>query len=305
MRSCKLLLIAGVLVALAGALGSAQGDPASAVAGEESHVRFGARHSLSTLPAQKERIAYSEQQLARASEPEPSNSSFRVRLPKGYRPRGKKSYGLVVWLSPDATGRCPPKWRGEFKRKRLIMVGPDEAGNDQPLARRIALALDALAGALANYRVDPERVFAIGFSGGGNVAAWLGLHYPDLFQGVGLLSGCDTYRPVPVPGKKGSFWRGSIPEPSAPRLAEAKQRAFVFFSGEDDAMARKQAEAVSALHRELGFQRVTLRLAPGLGHTPCSGKELRRVLVALEKKAEKKVEKKEPAPEAPKSRPTR
>lgn len=271
------------LLVLSAAPARSQSAPQDAAPGQETQVRFSARHPLSSWAALEKRIAFGPQRKARfGAEPEAAGSSFRVRLPKGYRPRGKKPCGLVIWMSPDTTGRCPPAWAGALRRQRLILVGPDGAGNDQPLARRIALALDALQGALTHYRVDPKRVFALGFSGGGNVAAWLGLHFPDLFSGVGMLSGCDTYRPVPVPDRPGAFWRGSIPEPSAESLALAKGRAQVFFSGEKDEMPLKQARAVSELHASLGFRRVTLQVAPGLGHRPCSGKDLRRVLKALE-----------------------
>ena len=295
--------LTGLLV-LAGSSAWSQEAPAEAKPGQESQVRFQTRHPLSSWEALKARIPFEPKRLAELGpEVEAASSSFQVRLPKGYRPRSKKAYGLVIWMSPDTTGRCPPAWAGELRRQRLILIGPDAAGNDQPLARRVALALDALQGALAHYRVDPQRVFAMGFSGGGNVTSWLGLHFPELFAGTAFLSGCDTFRPVPVPDRPGAFWRGSIPEPSAERLALAKERAQVFFSGKDDLMPAKQALAVSSLHRDLGFKRVTLQIAPGLGHRPCSGPELRRVLKALEAPA-KSTPKPSTSP-SPASRPAR
>ncbi len=235
--------LTGLLV-LAGSSAWSQEAPAAAKPGQETQVRFQTRHPLSSWAALKERIPFGAKRLA--------SSSFQVRLPKGYRPRRKKTYGLVVWMSPDTTGRCPPAWAGELRRQRLILIGPDAAGNDQPLAQRVALALDALQGALTHYRVDPQRVFAMGFSGGGNVTSWLGLHFPELFAGTALLSGCDTFRPVPIPDRPDAFW---------------------------------------------------LRIAPGLGHRPCSGPEMRRVLEALEAPAEP-TPKPSPSP-PPASRPAR
>jgi len=279
--------LTGALV-LTGSAAWSQEAPADAKPGKETQVRFKARHELSSWAALKKRISFGPKRLAGwGAELEAASSSFQVRLPKGYSARGKKRYGLVIWLSPDAIARCPRGWAGELGRKRLILIGPNAAGNAQPMARRLALALDALQGGLTHYRVDPKRVFAMGFSGGGNVTSWLGLHFPELFAGTALLSGCDTFRPVPVPDRPGSFWRGSIPEPRAERLALAKERAQVFFSGDADPMPAKQAQAVSALHRDLGFRRVTLRIAPGLAHLPCPGRELRRVLEALEAPAKK------------------
>jgi predicted esterase len=288
-RSPGLVLTLLALTLFAGAPSGAQ----EAKPGEETRVKFKARHALSSWAAQKERIAYSKQRLARmGDEPKADESTFRVMLPRGYRAKGRNPYGLLIWISPDPDGRIPKSWRGELRRKRLILVGPDAAGNDQPLPRRIALALDALAGAKDRYRVDPARIYAIGFSGGANVATWLSLHYSDLFKGVALMSGCDTYRPVPVPGRKGSFWRGSIPEPKAELLKLAKKGVQVFFSGDSDPAARRQAEAVAALHRKLGFRRVSLRIAPELGHEPPPPVELRRILALLD------------AAETPASKPT-
>jgi pimeloyl-ACP methyl ester carboxylesterase len=245
-------------------------------------ISFDERHPLSPLEAQKKRIKWSKNRLAKIKKDlEIERETFRVYLPKAYKRRGKDTWGLMVWMSPDTNGEFSKGWWAVCERYGLIGIGPDEAGNNRPTPLRVALALDAVHGASKKYRVDPERVYAMGFSGGGNVVCWLGYHYPDVFKGVISMAGVNTYAPIPRPDRPGKFWNGSIPKPKPRRFARSQSIRWVLFSGSLDAHPLLQAEGVHTLMKEDGFKHLKLIVAPKLAHTPPDAVQLAGCLDAL------------------------
>jgi predicted esterase len=58
--------------------------------------------------------------------------------------------------------------------------------------------------AVANYNLDPTRIFALGYSNGANVASTLMLVEPGLLHGAILLRPMLVYEPDPVPSLDGS-----------------------------------------------------------------------------------------------------
>lgn len=80
-------------------------------------------------------------------------------------------------------------WQAEAVRRGWIYLHPNFRGrNDHPEACGSALArqdvLDALRHVLKNYRVDPERVYLAGTSGGGHMAMLMAGYHPDRFSAV-------------------------------------------------------------------------------------------------------------------------
>src|SRR5690606_27526447 len=107
-----------------------------------------------------------------------------------HEPEG--GYGVLVFVAPVAQFPLTRDWRLELERRGLIYVAAHRSGNTQNvLKRRIPLALHGLAHVLAEYRVDRERVYVAGFSGGSRVAQRLAMGWPDLFRGVLLVGGSD------------------------------------------------------------------------------------------------------------------
>lgn len=252
-------------------------------AGKDEAFAPAERSPLGSLDAQQERIVYPKAVLeaARKAARPLEQERLRAYLPRGYRKPSTKRYGLLVWVSPGSDGRIPRWWLKTCDRRGLIAIGADDADNSQPLPRRIGLALDGLAEAQRRWRIDPARVLVAGFSGGGNVACWLGLHYPELFRGVLACGGCDSYAPIPVPGREGSFWRGTIPKPPAERFAQAQSRPWVLLAGEGDAMPKLQAGAVAEVMRRDGFARVETIVVPKLDHRPPPAKAFAQALKLL------------------------
>jgi poly(3-hydroxybutyrate) depolymerase len=75
----------------------------------------------------------------------------------------------------------------------MIFVTAANSGNGtSTIERREPLALLAAWNVMKRYRVDPNRVYIGGFSGGSRVAQRTAVGYPDIFHGVLMEAGADT-----------------------------------------------------------------------------------------------------------------
>jgi pimeloyl-ACP methyl ester carboxylesterase len=115
-------------------------------------------------------------------------------------------YSLVVFVPPWQQAGLPEGWRAVLERNGAIFVSAARSGNDEnTMGRREPLALLAAENIIAEYRVDPERVYIAGFSGGSRIALRLAVGYPDLFRGAILNAGSDSLGdptaepPIPLP----------------------------------------------------------------------------------------------------------
>jgi dienelactone hydrolase len=215
-----------------------------------------------------------------------SEETFEVYVPSAYRPaeRGGSGWGLVVWVSPTSSGGIEDAARqAVLGEERLLWVGANGAGNPRFTWNRVGLALDAAHAMAALYDLDPERIYAAGYSGGGRIASALGMLFPEVFRGALSLFGASFYRPVPVPDRPGSSWPPPFPEPAADGLRTLRQEGrFVLVTGERD-FNRAQTRATARVMEEEGFRGVTYLEIPGASHYDFPGvADLRRALQALD-----------------------
>jgi len=104
----------------------------------------------------------------------------------------EKGYGLLVFIAPWDGASLPADWVPVLDQFGLILVEPVESGNDQSLfGRRFPLAILAEYNVAKRYRLDPDRIYVSGFSGGSRVALRLAVAYPDIFRGAILNAGSD------------------------------------------------------------------------------------------------------------------
>ena len=180
-------------------------------------------------------------------------------------------YALLVFVPPWNEARVPPEWTSVLERHGMIFVTAANIGNDASLLdRRDPVALLAAVNAMAQYRVNPRRVYVGGFSGGSRVALRLALGYPDLFRGALLEAGSDPIgQAVPLPAK--------------PLLEQFQTNSrIVYFTGQQDA-ARMDVDRQSrhSLH-EWCVDDVDLRSIPSTGHDLAGAAALERALTSLE-----------------------
>lgn len=197
-----------------------------------------------------------------------TREQFALYVPAQAPPDG---YALLVFVPPWNEARVPSEWTSILDRHGMIFVTAANIGNDtSPLDRRDPVALLAAVNAMARYRVNPQRVYIAGFSGGSRVALRLALGYPDLFHGALLEAGSDPIgSAVPLPPRA---------------LLEQFQTGtrIVYFTGQQDS-ARMDVDRQSrhSLH-EWCIDDVDLRSIPSTGHDLASAAALDRALTSLE-----------------------
>jgi tetratricopeptide (TPR) repeat protein len=191
--------------------------------------------------------------------------SFEVYVPQAYD--NQTAYGLLVWISPVASGAVArPETKEILDRHRLIWVGANHSGNERKAWYRYALALDAVLNMKQHYRLDQDRIYVAGYSGGGRVASEMAVLFPEIFSGGFYFFGCNFYREAPVPDRPGAHWPAYFPIPPAERLTLAKEHSrYVFLTGSLD-FNRPQTKQTFQLYGQEGFRHVTYLEIPDVGH---------------------------------------
>ena len=148
-------------------------------------------------------------------------------------------FALLVFVPPWQDARLPPGWAVVLERLGAVFITAARSGNDEnPLGRRVPLALLAAAEARRRFPIDPERIYVGGFSGGSRIALRLALAYPDVFRGVILDAGSDPIGTPQVP----------LPPPDLFALFQA-QTHLVYITGERDSdHLADDAHSIRSLH---------------------------------------------------------
>ncbi|MEO8003138.1 MAG: PHB depolymerase family esterase [Arenimonas sp.] len=196
---------------------------------------------------------------------------FDFYLPLGEPPAN--GYGLIVFIAPYDEAEIPFKWRKVFDRHGIIYVAARKSGNDHNMiGRRIPLALHAYENIVHRYRLDPERVYISGFSGGSRTAMRVALYYPDIFYGAILNSGSDSF------GNSGI----GIPSEELFSLFQSRTRMVQVTGTEDELVkiedARMRTSAESFCVRNLYSQPMRK-----MGHALMGALEVENAIVRIEK----------------------
>lgn len=224
------------------------------------------RRSLTPLLAQQvEQKALRDQPLDLTAE------RFALYVPETAPAAG---YALLVFIPPWPEARVPSHWQPVLDRHGMIFVTAANSGNDtSTLGRRAPLALNAAANVQKRYRVDPQRIYIGGFSGGSRVALRVASGYPDLFRGALLQAGSD------VLGE-------TIAVPPAPLLTQLQETTrIVFLTGDHDDF---HVEADKASRRSLEAWCVfdlDTETVPRGWHEPADPAAFSRALDALDQHA--------------------
>lgn len=167
-------------------------------------------------------------------------------VPEAYDPASPP--GLLVFISPIDSGRMPGRYKPVMDDRNLIWIGANHSGNRVRVARRISLALLATALADRHYRIDPERVYVSGFSGGGRTASAVAPEYAQIFKGAIYICGVN-------------FWNARKPK----MLDRARDNRYVFLTGSED-FNRSETRRVHRAYRRADIDDVLLLEVPGMDH---------------------------------------
>jgi pimeloyl-ACP methyl ester carboxylesterase len=204
-----------------------------------------------------------------------SQERFTVYVPSHPPARG---YGLLVFVPPWPNAMLPRGWDAILERHGVIFVSAANSGNEANiLDRRDPLALLAAHNVTQRFRVDPERIYVGGFSGGSRVALRLALGFPDLFRGAFLNAGSDPIGDAQTP----------LPPPELfSRFQEITR--IVYISGQNDAVnADKDTASTQSMLEWCVFDWYVER-SPWTGHEVAGPIALDRALEMLDKHVEPK-----------------
>jgi hypothetical protein len=96
----------------------------------------------------------------------------------------KQSWPLVLYISPGDDPGAFQQLEPACRQLGMLLAAPYGAGNSCPQRRRVRIVLDVLDDIRRHYRIDPDRTYISGFSGGGRIACGIGFSLPEYFGGV-------------------------------------------------------------------------------------------------------------------------
>lgn len=196
---------------------------------------------------------------------------FVVYVPPQAPPRG---YGLLVFVPPWNEAALPPSWAPVLDRHGMIFVSAARSGNDvSVLGRREPLALIGAANIESRYKVDPERVYVGGLSGGSRIAMRIALGYPDVFRGAFLNAGSDPIGSAEIP----------LP-PSDLFLKFQETVPLIYVTGDSDTVHLGMDAVSASSMRDWCVFSIESQPMAGAGHELAGAAALSRALTALDQR---------------------
>jgi hypothetical protein len=201
---------------------------------------------------------------------DPTKELWVLHVPGGYD--GSTAYGLLVWIPPGDDARIPAGWTGILESRHIIYIAAEQSGNSQSVyARREPLALTGYAYVLGHYRIDSDRVYVGGFSGGGVVASHIAPAYADIFAGGLFVSTSDGIDIAPSNGVADD----RVPPPAYDGLALMRSRGrYIFTVGADDSINALITQRAFASYRTLCIPRIKLLQIAKAAHENLSARWL-------------------------------
>ena len=193
-----------------------------------------------------------------------TKEKYRIVVPRSYTPATK--WGLFIYINAGDSPGIPGKYLPVLEKRKLLAIAAYRSGNRRNIFDRFRLAIDANFNMDRRFKIDPNRVYVSGFSGGGRVASMVAVAYADLFSGAIPFCGVSFYKAIPSdPGK--SWPPGYLPVTPALKIAKAKGR-YVLVTGEKDFNLKNTRAVFKHGFRQEGFKHALLLEVPGMKHAP-------------------------------------
>ncbi len=227
-----------------------------------------------------------------------ADHTFQLVVPKDYD--GSEPYGLIVFIHPNdeiSLDRFFGKTIEDLlARHKLIWVSYNNAGNKVMSNVRMGLALDAVHNVTKRYRIDSERVYVSGMSGGGRLACMSGIYYPQVFKGAAPIVGSLYFSEVKVPQEPelrallreqpkddNAVWPAALITPVRRQLLDMKKnQRWVLVTGEKDFNMPEMRAHFEQGFKQDGFEHAHYLEVPGMAHTYPSAEWFEKAIVLLD-----------------------
>lgn len=207
-----------------------------------------------------------------------SRETFEIIVPKGYK--DSDPHGLFVWISPGSQPNLNPEWEKVLADEKLIFIGAVNVGNNRETPDRIRLAVDANHHLRERYKINPDRVYVSGHSGGARIASMIGVAYADMFTGAACFMGANFFRHTQ--GKDGTLYEMRyFPHPEIAMIAQQQNR-FALITGDQDSNLDNTLAVYEQGFKGERFTGVKLFQIPNQGHSAPDAKWLKKVIEFLD-----------------------
>ena len=171
---------------------------------------------------------------------------FALYVPRAYK--ADRAWPLVLFVSPGDDPLGWRYWQKTCEQNGFLFCAAYGAGNSCPAGKRIRIVLDMFDQVRRDYRLDPERTYVTGFSGGGRISCTVGYNLPEFFAGV-----------IPVCGTNPLASLDYMRHRAKDRLSVA------FVTGETDFNRAENEKYMFPFVTDVGI-RTRLWVVPKLGH---------------------------------------
>ena len=150
--------------------------------------------------------------------------TWQLSVPSNYDP--SRPAGAMVFIGWGDWGGGKKTWNSVLKEQNVIWIGLINGGDKKPINERMLKAILARAVLERDYKIDSDRYYLFGYSGGAHIAAMLATSRPETFKGAIYYSAA-------------LGWGENTP----PKIELIKQNRYLFMAGALDDDRRKVKKA--------------------------------------------------------------
>jgi len=188
--------------------------------------------------------------------------TWEMYVPDNYR--AAKPAGLMVYISPTPSGEIPRGWKPVMDQRNMLWIAASHSGNSVVVSRRVIYAIVAPTLAGKHYKIDRERIYLSGLSGGGKMASMVAIDHAQLFKGAVYNCGVN-------------FWDNHPPR----RFELVKQNHYVFITGTLDQALEPTRKAYKQ-YRKAGVEHSKLMVIRDMTHRNPSSFDFDKALQYLD-----------------------
>jgi predicted esterase len=172
--------------------------------------------------------------------------------------------GVLVYISPTPSGKIPSGWKRIMEEHNIIWISARKSGNTVSLARRSLYTILGLGALQKDYKIDADRVYVSGYSGGGRAASIVVTTFPNVFSGAIYICGVN---------------RWEVDDPTL--ISQIQSNRYVFVTGHRD-FNRRETKRIFTWYQREGAENVKLMDLSYLTHSLPRAPELEEAIVFLD-----------------------